>query len=134
MVNPPVIKAAPVRCIVRLEGVGVHHIVRLDLFLDDRQKCLDFGVGDDHVDLCPVSKSQTRLFCQRHLCPFCLCTPIQMAHFYLSLSESSQHGTLNAKFMKPLEEHSNGVPALESILNFLTSKPPNRKGLTASFS
>ena len=49
--NPPRVKVAHVKSIVRLEGVGVHHAVRLNLLLGDRQKRLSFGVGDNgHVD------------------------------------------------------------------------------------
>jgi len=47
-----VMKVAHIQCIERLEGVGVHHTVRLNLLFNDRQKRLGFRIGDDgRVDL-----------------------------------------------------------------------------------
>lgn len=78
--DPPMVKVAHVQCIVRLERLGVHHAIRLNLLFYDRQQGLCFGVfGMIAVfrPFHPVLKAQTRLFCQRHPCLACLCAPRQ---------------------------------------------------------
>mgnify|MGYP001572308428 FL=1 len=107
------VKVAHVQCIVRLEGVGVHHTVRLDLFLDDRQKGLGFGVGDDgRVDLStPFQKAKNGYFVSGTSASFAFADTAKVALICLNLSLKLIAGQLGRdEFTKPLKEHSNGVP------------------------
>ena len=96
MVDSPMMEAGDIQSVVSLEGVRVDNAVGSHLLLDDGQKGLRFGIGDDgRVDPpSPLQQAEHRHFASRAAAPSSFAVSPKVALVRLDLSGQLETGLL----------------------------------------